>query len=556
MPLQTLQVRLERRLTGDALEELVLRPPLRPRRPLELDVELALAADFRPMLALRGIVDVPAAAVDVAARRDGVALQRRHGATACAASTTVAADPAAGASTPTRGTLRWSLALEPGERACDAPALRARRRGADRSRPRAARPPPDGPAPRRGWPSARACARTTSSSTASLQRSLLDLRMLRSPLDGHEYYAAGVPWFATLFGRDSLITALEVAGLRPVRSPSRPCACWRARLGRRVDPVREEEPGKVLHELRVGEVAALGPHAARRATTARSTRRRSSSACSSSTPTGAATSTLFRELRGAVEAALGWIDRHGDHDGDGLLDYRASAPDGPAQPGLEGLRGRRPRRADGAPLEPPIALVEAQAYVVRAKRRLAGLFARDGDAAQRAGAWRRGRRPRGRASSASGSPSAGFYAMALDGEGRPSAALASNQGHLLWAGAVPPERARGVRDALMGEAMFSGWGIRTLGGGRGRLTTPSATTSARCGPTTPPWPRPACAATASTRTSPRSSRRCSRRRSHAEDYRLPELFAGVLARRSSRRRCPTPSRAIRRPGRPARSPTC
>ena len=123
----------------------------------------------------------------------------------------------------------------------------------------------------------------------------------------------------------------------------------------------------------------------------------------------------------------------------------------------------------GAPLEPPIALIEPQAYAARAKRDIARLFAHAGEDASAHGRWP----PRPPRSSARLErfwlPDRRFYSLALDGDGRASAALASNQGHALWAAAVSPERARAVRNALMSEDLFSGWGIRTLGRHEARL---------------------------------------------------------------------------------------
>jgi glycogen debranching enzyme len=519
VPLQTLQVRLERRLSGDALEELVL-VHLYGHTALELDLELALAADFRPMLALRGIVDVPAAAVDVAARPDGVVFSAVTG-DGVRRSTTVTADPAPADVDADEATLRWALALEPGEHASIG--LRYALGGGDPIAPSA-----PGTTAHRGragadaWLAERTRVRADDELfNRVVQRSLLDLRMLRSPLDGHEFHAAGVPWFATLFGRDSIITALEVLAFDPSVA-EQTLRVLGERLGRRLDPWREEEPGKVLHELRVGEVAALGlTPLSRYYGSVDATPLFLSLLVEHTAWRGDLE--LFRELRGAVDAALGWIDRHGDHDGDGLLDYRVSVP--------EGLRNQGWKDSEdgvldghGVPLEPPIALVEAQAYVVHAKRGLAELFARDGDVAQ-------ARRLEAQAASLVAAlerfwiPERGFYGMALDGEGRLSTALASNQGHLLWAGAVPPERARGVRDALMGEAMFSGWGIRTLGMGEAGFNP----VGYHLGTV---WPHDTAIAAAGLRRYGFDEdftevfEALLEAASHAEAYRLPELFAG------------------------------
>jgi glycogen debranching enzyme len=118
----------------------------------------------------------------------------------------------------------------------------------------------------------------------------------------------------------------------------------------------------------------------------------------------------------------------------------------------------------GAPLEPPVALVEPQAYALRAKRRLARLFSLDGDEARAQALLREAGELRERLERF-WLPERGYYSMGFGADGRPSEALASNQGHLLWGTALPQQRAQAVRDALMSDAMFSGWGIRTLAAG-------------------------------------------------------------------------------------------
>jgi glycogen debranching enzyme len=457
----TLQIRLDRSLAGPTMLVERVHVHLYGRVPATLGVEIALAADFRPMLVLRGMAEIEAPAVAVEPVTDGVRFAARGGDGVLRATTVTTTPPPEAVED---GRLSFTLALAPG-RATDI--LLAYDLHQD-----AGPPPPPRPAVRRPMSRAEARARLDEDTVVQtddelfnrvFERSLLDLRMLRSEIDGHAYYAAGIPWFATLFGRDSLITATETLAFdRTVAEQT--LRLLAGRLGRVVDPVHEEEPGKVLHELRVGEVAArdLTPLVRYYGTV-------------DATPLflcllaehadWAGDLGLFRELGGAVEATLRWIDCHGDHDGDGLLDYRASVPDGLRNQGWkdseDGIVDAR-----GVPLEPPIALVEVQGYVARAKRRIASLFERDGDAARAQALrdeademclrierfWIEARR---------------FYAMAIDRDGEPSTALASNQGHLLWAGAVPPERAPAVRDALMGEALFSGWGIRTLGRGEG-----------------------------------------------------------------------------------------
>ena len=441
LPLQTLRIRLERRLDGaGAMSERVIVHSYA-LDPVEVELELTVEADLEPMLAIRGIV----ARAGAAARRvpvDGGVRFERTGRDGVTRSTTVTATPA-----PVGDALRFPLRLTPGGDA----AVEVRYVFETEARSASASPLPD-------LSSVAQVVVDDELVQRMLQRSLLDLGMLRSQLDGRRYFSAGVPWYATLFGRDSLITAMQVVAVAPGVA-EQTLRVLAGLIGTRDDALHEEEPGKVLHELRVGEVAHPGvTPLARYYGTVDATPLFLCLLCEHADWTGSLE--LFRELRPQVDAMLGWIDGAGDRDGDGLIDYAARAPGGLRNQGWkdsdEGVCDER-----GTPLEPPIALVEAQAYVVRAKRRLARLFALDGDSARAA-------RLREEAATLTERlerfwlAEEGFYAMGIDGEGRASRALASNQGHLLWAIAVTPERARSVRDAVMNERMFSGWGIRTL----------------------------------------------------------------------------------------------
>jgi glycogen debranching enzyme len=462
LPLQSLQLRLERRFAGECDVEQRLLVHSYDREPLELQLDLLLAADFEPMLAIRGIVE--------ARRGDGVVVERlerglrfgvrgrdgRHRATTIVADRDCAAGD-------TDASLRFALALPPGgvetitlryelHEGDDGPAA-----GASTSAAAPARRAPD------DWLGERTTVVTDDELfNRLLRRSLLDMRMLHSRRGGDGYYAAGVPWYATLFGRDSLIAATQMLAFDPPMA-EQTLRVLAALIGTRDDPGHDEEPGKVLHELRAGEVARLGltPLARYYGTV-------------DATPLFLCLLTehadwsgdlsLFHELRGPIDAMLGWIDGPGDRDGDGLLEY-AQRADG------AGLRNQGWKDSDegvlderGMPLEPPVALVEPQAYALRAKRRLARLFALSGD------------EPRAQALLGEAGdlrerlerfwlPERGFYSMGFGADGRPSEALASNQGHLLWGTALPQARAQAVRDALMSDAMFSGWGVRTLAEG-------------------------------------------------------------------------------------------
>ena len=288
-----------------------------------------------------------------------------------------------------------------------------------------------------------------------LQRSLDDLELLHSELDGQSYYAAGVPWFATLFGRDSLITAFQTLSFVPGIEHAPALA---GRLGREYDDERDEEPGKVLHELRVG---SRPPSARRRsrATTGASTPRRCSSACWASTPTGRATSTCSascasRNRRARVDRPLRRPGRRRPRRVQAALAARAR------QSGLEGLLPTA-SPTTGEPLAAPVALVEVQGYVIRAKRAMARMFELTATVPAPTGCARR--RPPSRPRwSASGWPTRAATRSGSTATSAPARVSPPNQGHLLWSNVVSDERARCIRDVLMSDDMFTGWGVRTL----------------------------------------------------------------------------------------------
>lgn len=520
LALQTLQVRVDRVLVDEATLSERVHVHLYGRDPVDIEVEIALAADFRPMLMLRGMTTGDHARVDLVRVDGGVRFSARGGDGVLRA-TTVTADPR-----PTEiagNRLRFDLNLTPGHAHDIVLTYDLHQDRADPPAPRPPRPASstvrDGDA---GWPAGFTRVRADDELfNRVLERSLQDLRMLRSELDGQSYYAAGIPWFATLFGRDSLITAIETLGFDPVVA-EQTLRLLAGRLGRRVDPIHEEEPGKVLHELRLGEVATLDlTPLARYYGTVDATALFLCLVAEHADWSG--TLDLFRELRPRIDDALGWIDHYGDHDGDGLLDYKAGTPTGLRNQGWkdsdDGVLDER-----GVPLEPPIALVEVQGYVVQAKRLLAPLFERDGDH-QRASALEREAAEMQERLERFWLEGRGFYSMGIDGDGRASGALASNQGHLLWSEAVPPERGRAVRDALMGDALFSGWGIRTLGRGEPGFNP----VGYHLGTV---WPHDTALIAAGLRRYGYDKdflaifEALLEASSHAGEYRLPELFAG------------------------------
>jgi len=458
LPLQALRVRLERRMRPDALDErLLLRS--HHHEAVELDVELRLDADFVPMLELRGFVDRRPREVRRVA--DGSTLRLSCvGTDGWTRTTTVTCE---GATADADGHLRARVRLDPhGEHTL---ALTCR---FDARAPAEAEPAPpalnrqhtarEAAAAADAWLADRTRVRCSDELVERvLRRSLLDLRLLISDLDGQPYLAAGVPWYATLFGRDSLITATQVLAFDHALAAGT-LRLLAAHQGTRDDPAHDEEPGKILHELRLGEAAARTP-LGRYYGTVDATALFLLLVVGHADWTGS--TALLEELRPNVDAALRWLDEFGDLDGDGLLEYRRRAPGGLDNQGWkdswDGVCDE-----EGRPLRPPIALVEAQGYAIRAREEIARLLDAAGEPGE-ADALRAAAARTREALERFWLEDLGAYAMALDAAKRPTRAQASNQGHLLWAGAIDVARAAKVRDRLMSDDLFSGWGLRTLG---------------------------------------------------------------------------------------------
>jgi len=300
-------------------------------------------------------------------------------------------------------------------------------------------------------------------------RSLTDLAALRFyphiAVQDVSLPAAGLPWFMTLFGRDSLITSYQVLPYRPDLAATT-LTTLAARQGTVCDDFRDEEPGKILHELRFGELTAIGerPHSPYYGT-------------ADATPlflvlldeyerwTGDAD--LVRELEPAARAALDWIDRHGDLDGDGYVEYQTRNPD----TGLVNQCWKDSWNSivhpDGTLASGPPAVCEIQGYAYDARRRMARLARdcwHDAPLADRLDADADALRDRFNRDF--WLDDQGFYALALDGEKRPVPTLTSNAGHLLWSGIVPGGHAERLAAHLMGDRLFSGWGVRTLAEGQ------------------------------------------------------------------------------------------
>jgi len=294
---------------------------------------------------------------------------------------------------------------------------------------------------------------------AALQTGIGDFHALQIP-DGNQCtIGAGIPWFATLFGRDSIIASYQALGLNPQLAIDTLRVLARYQ-GTEYNDWRDEEPGKILHELRTGEMTRsgempFGPYYGSVDATPLFL------ILLSETYNWTADDELMRELLPAAYRALDWIDRYGDLDGDGFQEYRTRSSHGYYNQGWKDAGDAIPM-ADGTLAELPIATCELQGYAYDAKLRLADLY----DVLDRTEAAARLRLEAKRLYQQFNDrfwwEAEGTYYLAFDGQKRPVESVASNAGHLLASGIVPPERAARLVARLMAGDMWSGWGIRTL----------------------------------------------------------------------------------------------
>jgi glycogen debranching enzyme len=294
-----------------------------------------------------------------------------------------------------------------------------------------------------------------------LSTSLQDFYSLQIPEGSNRTIAAGVPWFAALFGRDSLISSFQTLALNPAlaRGTLRSLA---KRQGQVVCADSDEQPGKILHELRSGEMSATGEVAFGK-----------NYGSIDATPlfiillgeyfqwTGDLE--LLHEMRSPLSSALDWLIEYGDMDGDGLIEYCRMTEKGLLNQGWKDS-GDAMAHADGTLAQAPIALVEEQGYAADAFRRAAVLIRLLGDPDQADRLMTRSTNLIQKLDQSFWLAKEMYYAMALDRDKQPLAVMSSNPGHLLFTHTINDQRARDVVTNLMAKGLFSGWGIRTLSG--------------------------------------------------------------------------------------------
>ena len=444
---------VRRRALGGGMDEEILLTN-HSREAIEARVEFGCAADFRDIFDVRGYCrgvgrgeiseEVGEGSLRFGYRRDGF----RRGTVVRVSGEGI--EPLA-----ERGRISFGVRLEPGEErtASVAVALEEGGRGVRPWGPASLYG--EAPVLQTGWEPLR----------RSWERSLEDLESLSLDVgDGLLVPAAGAPWYMALFGRDSLITAYQAMILGPGPAKNALKALARYQAGER-DDFRDAEPGKIPHELRVGELAFFDeiPQTPYYGT-------------ADATPLflillhevwrWSGERGIVRDMEGAARRALDWVLHHADRI-EGYVAYATRSPAGLRNHGWKDSANSVLFR-DGSRARGPIAPCEVQGYVYDAYRRtaeLAELVWEDGELARELRAeaetlkerfdrdfWMEDR---------------SYYALALDGAARRVDSVTSNAGHLLWSGIVPARKARLVADRLLGEEVFCGWGIRTMAAGEG-----------------------------------------------------------------------------------------
>jgi glycogen debranching enzyme len=296
-------------------------------------------------------------------------------------------------------------------------------------------------------------------------RSTSDLYMLITNTEHGPYPYAGIPWYSTVFGRDGIITAMLLLWVDPsvAKGVLKYLAATQATT---VDPKADAQPGKILHERRLGEMAATGEVPFRRYY-----------GTVDATPLFVMLAGQYFERTGDratieaiwpnIRAALRWCNEYGDSDKDGFVEYHRETEQGLANQGWKDSYDSI-FHADGTGAEGPIALVEVQGYVFAAKRAAARLAIVLGEPDTATRLEQEAETLRGRFEAAFWCEEIGTYALALDGDKKACRVRTSNAGHALFTGIAAPDRAQRVAQTLMHQESFSGWGIRTLAKGEPR----------------------------------------------------------------------------------------
>jgi glycogen debranching enzyme len=293
-------------------------------------------------------------------------------------------------------------------------------------------------------------------------RGISDLRVLLTDLGYGKFPVAGLPWFAVPFGRDSLIAALQMLPFNPevAKGTLKTMAAYQ---GTQVDPWRDEQPGKIMHEIRFGELANTNqiPFTPYYGTI-------------DATPLFLVLLTeyvkwtgdldLFHELEGNIQASIDWINKYGDRDGDLLVEYHQESTKGIANQGWKDSGDSIVHR-NGDYGESPIALSEVQGYVYQGKVGVAEIYESIGNAIEANKLRDEAANLKQKFEQAFWMEEHSFYALALDKEKDQVGTITSNPGHVLFSEMLEEERAKLVADVLVSDKMFSGYGIRTMGEG-------------------------------------------------------------------------------------------